>query len=43
MGSVGGKPLYWTMIGDHEFVSIYDVITVHHISGPPNYDVVMTD
>ncbi len=26
-----------------EFVFLYDVITVHHISGPLNYDVVMTD
>ena len=28
---------------NHDFVSIYDVIMVHHISGSPNYDVVMTE
>ena len=28
---------------NRKFVSFYDVIMVHHISGPPNYDVVMTD
>ena len=26
-----------------EFVSIYDVIKVHQVSGSPDYDVVMTE
>ena len=28
---------------NQKFVTIYDVIIVHHKSSPPNYDVVMTE